>query len=155
MLDYNYNEFIDLPAYTQSEMNAAISVLQQRKMSGLDITHKFEEQYAEKVGVRYAIGCCNGTAAMLEALWACGVGEGTEIIAPAMTYWASVYPAYTLGATVKFADIDPDTLCISPDAIQSLISEKTRAIVVVNLYGHPCDMVSILQIATQYNIQVI
>jgi dTDP-4-amino-4,6-dideoxygalactose transaminase len=88
-------------------------------------------------------------------MWACGVGRGTEIIAPTLTYWASSLPALSLGATINFADVLPDTLCIDPADIEHRIGRYTRAIVVVHNHGYPCDMRPIMAIARRHKIKVI
>ena len=88
-------------------------------------------------------------------MFGCGVGVGDEIISPSVTYWASCLPAFSLGATVVFADIDPDTLCIDPNDIEHRITERTKAIVAVHYCGHPADMDPIMEIARRHNIKVI
>ena len=97
----------------------------------------------------------SGTASLQAAMFGCKVGVGDEIIAPSVTYWATILPCYSLGATVDFADIDPQTLCINPNDIEHRIKENTRAIVVVHYCGHPCDMDPIMDIARRHNIKVI
>ena len=121
--------------------------------SGTEITKLFEKEFAEWIGSDYALGTCNGTAALLAAMWACGVGAGNEVICPSMTYWASALPAQALGASVNFADIEANSLCIDPDDIEHRISKKTRAIIVVHYAGHPCDMDRIMPIAGKYGIK--
>ena len=86
---------------------------------------------------------------------AAGVGVGDEIISPSVTYWASCLQALSLGASVVFAEIDPDTLCIDPNDIEHRISERTKAIVAVHYCGHPADMDPIMEIARKHNLKVI
>lgn len=143
------------PIVTEEDEQAILDVIRAGATSRIDITQKFETEYANWVGSRYALGYCNGTASLLGAMWACGVGAGDEIIAPGMTYWATAAPALSLGATVNFADIDPNTLCINPADIPHRISPRTKAIVVVHYAGHPCDMDAIMAIARKHNIKVI
>lgn len=143
------------PIITEEDEKAVLSVLHDRSMSGTDITKRFEKEMAAWLGVEYALGFCNGTAGILGALWACGVGAGDEVICPSMTYWASAAPALSLGAAVNFADIDRKTLCIDPDDIEHRIGPRTRAIVVVHYAAHPCDMDRILPIARKHGIKVI
>lgn len=143
------------PIVTAEDEQAVLDVLRRGAMSGLDVTLKFEKGVAEWLGVKYALGSCNGTASLLGAMWACGVGVGDEIVCPSVTFWASAMPALSLGATVNFADIDPDTLCIDPADIEHRIGERTKAIVVVHLYGHPCEMDAILEIARRRGVKVI
>ena len=89
------------------------------------------------------------------AMFGIGIGRGDEIICPSITYWASALPVYSLGGTVVFADIDPETLCIDPNDIKERISERTKAIVVVHYAGRPADMDPIMEIARKQNIKVI
>ena len=143
------------PIITEEDEKAVLSVLHDRSMSGTDITKQFEKEMAAWLGVEYALGFCNGTAGILGALWACGVGAGDEVICPSMTYWASAAPALSLGASVNFADIDRNTLCIDPNDIEHRIGPRTKAIVVVHYAAHPCDMDRILPIARKHGIKVI
>lgn len=143
------------PIVTAEDEAAVLDVLRRGAMSGNDVTRRFEADACEFFGVRHALGYCNGTAALLGGMWACGVGLGTELIGPSLTYWASVMPAWGLGATIVFADCLPDTLCIDPADIEHRITERTRAIVVVHNYGHPCDMDAILPVARRHGVKVI
>jgi len=143
------------PIVTEEDEQAVLEVLRAGKMSGTDITQQFEREFAEWHGVEYALGHCNGTAALVAAMWACGVRRGDEVIAPSLTYWASAVPALSLGATPVFADVERDTLCIDPADVARKITSQTRAIVVVHYCGHPCDMDRIMALAEPRGIQVI
>ncbi len=143
------------PVVTREDEDAVLEVLRAGTMSGTDVTRKFEREFADWMEVDYALAFCNGTAGLLSAMWACGVGAGDEIVCPSMTYWASAAPALTLGATVNFADIEEDSLCIDPSDIEHRLSDRTKAIVVVHYAGHPCDMDRILEIARRRGVKVI
>jgi len=143
------------PIVTDEDREAIVDVLDNRAMSGTDITKEFEKEYASWIGAKYALGYCNGTSALHAAMWACVVGAGDEIICPSMTYWASCTAALSLGAAVNFADIDPETLCIDPKDIEHRIGPKTKAIVVVHYAGYPADMDVIMEIAGRHNVKVI
>lgn len=143
------------PVYTQEEEDAVIDILRNRKMSGFDVTMEFEEEFAKWLGVKYALGFNNGTASLMAAMYGVGVRQGDEIICPSVTYWASCAQAMALGATVVFANVRKDTLCIDPDDIERKITDKTRAIIVVHYLAHPCDMDRIMEIARKHNIKVI
>lgn len=151
----DHNAMFKWPIITGEDENAVLEILRSGAMSGTAVTRLFESEFAGYLGVRYALGCCNGTAAIQEAMWACGVGIGDEVICPSMTYWASCTSALALGATVNFADIDQDTLCINPADIEHRISPDTKAIIVVHYAGHPCDMDPIMEIAGRYGVKVI
>ena len=148
-------ELFKWPIVTAEDESAVVDVLRAGTMSGTDITQIFEKEYAAWNGTKYALGCCNGTAALTEALWACGVGAGDEVICPSMTYWASATPVIALGGTVNFADIDRNTLCIDPEDIEHRIGPRTKAIMVVHYAGHPCDMDRIMTIAEKHGLKVI
>lgn len=143
------------PIVTDEDREAIVKVLDDRKMSGTEITKEFEKEYAAWIGAKFALGYCNGTAALHAAMWACGVGAGDEIICPSTTYWASCTAALSLGAAVNFADINSDTLCIDPNDIEHRIGPKTKAIVVVHYAGYPADMDTIMEIAKRHNVKVI
>jgi len=143
------------PIITEEDEMAVVEVLKRRAMSGVDVTRKFEEEFAKWNGTKYALGFNNGTASLLAAMYGAGVGHGDEIIAPTITYWASCTQAFSLGATVVFANVDPDTLCIDPEDIKKKITPRTKAIVAVHYLAHPCDMDAIMAIAEEYGIKVI
>lgn len=154
-LDKTKDELFKWPIVTKEDEDAVIDVLRRGAMSGTDVTKQFERDWADWMGVKYALGYCNGTSSLHAALWACGVGSGDEIICPSMTYWASCASALSLGAAVNFADIDPETLCIDPDDIEHRIGPRTKVIVVVHYAGHPCDMDRIMEIARRRNVKVL
>jgi dTDP-4-amino-4,6-dideoxygalactose transaminase len=143
------------PTVTAEDEQAVLEVLRAGSMSGTDITRQLEAEYAAYQGTQYALAFCNGTAALLAAMYGCGVRRGDEIIAPSITYWASALPAFSLGATVIFADIDPHSLCIDPEDVEHRITSHTRAIVVVHYCGHPADMDPIMAIARGHGVKVI
>lgn len=143
------------PIITKEHEDAIIKVLRDRSMSGTDITKQFEAEYSKWEGCKYALGFSSGTASLQAALFACKVGVGDEVIMPSITYWASGLQAFSLGATVVFAEVQPDTLCIDPDDIEKKISDRTKAIVVVHYMGYPADMDRIMAIAEKYNVKVV
>lgn len=120
-----------------------------------EYVNKFEKEFASYIGVDYATGVCNGTVAISLALAALGIGQGDEVIVPTFTYIASVNPIVQLGATPIFVDSCRDTWQIDPEDVKKKITSKTKAIIVVHLYGHPCDMDEIMKIAKQNNIFVV
>lgn len=115
----------------------------------------FETKFAEYLGVKHALACCNGTVALHAALLALGVGPGDEVIVPTLTYVAAANAVTYTGATPVFADSDPDTWNIDPEKLESLITPKTKAIIPVPLYGHPCDMDPIIDVAKKYGLFVV
>ena len=99
-----------------------------------------EAEWAEYCGVPHAIGVGNGTEALGLALRALGVGPGDEVITVAFTFIASIEAIYHVGASPVLVDIDPASFCISPEALADAITDRTRAVMPVHLYGHPADM---------------
>jgi len=148
-------DLFNWPIITEEDERAALEVLRAGTMSELDITERFEAEWAEFQQTSFALAQVNGTEALLTAMFACGIGRGDEIICTNMTMWASALPAFSLGATVVFADIDPVTLCIDPGDIEHRITERTRAIVVVHYCGHPCDMDAVMAVARKHDLKVI
>jgi len=116
---------------------------------------RFETAFADWCGVRYGLAVTNGGAALHCAVAACGVGPGDEVIVPAHTYIASNLAPVWLNATPVFADLDPATLNICADTIRERITERTRAIVAVHMYGRPCDMDEIMALAAEHDLMVV
>jgi perosamine synthetase len=143
------------PVVTDRHEQAVLEVLRAGQMSGIEITKEFERKYAEALGRKYGLAYHNGTAAILGGMYGLSIGVGDEVIAPSITYWASVVQAYTLGATPVFADVDPDTICIDPKDIEHRITPRTRAIVVVHYASMPADMDPIMRIAARHNLKVL
>lgn len=115
----------------------------------------FENAFASYIGVKYATGVCNGTVAIHLAMVALGIKPGDEVIVPTFTYVASANPILMVGATPVFVDSLKEGWQMDPEDIRRKITERTKAIVAVHLYGHPCDMEAIMQIANEHNLIVI
>ena len=88
------------PIITSEDEDAVQDVIRKGKMSGTDVTQEYEKEFAAWQGSKYALGCSSGTASIHSAMWACGVGRGTEIICPSLTFWASALQALNLGAAI-------------------------------------------------------
>lgn len=151
--------FVDLKSQYQSikpEIQAAINAVLDRGdyILGQDVK-LFEEEFSAICEVKHTIACSNGTDALVMALQACGIGSGDEVITVANTWVSTVFAITTVGAKPVFADIDPDTHLIDLDSIRASLSNKTKAILPVHLYGQACDMTSIMQIAKEKNLKVI
>ncbi len=143
------------PIVTKEIEESVLEVLRAGKMSDIDVTQRFEEEFAKWHGVKYALAHNNGTSAIHSAMFGLGIGHGDEVICPSITYWASCLPVYSLGGTVVFADIDPETLCIDPKDIEHRITERTKAIIAVHYTGMPADMDAIMDIARRHRLKVI
>ena len=115
---------------------------------------EFEEKWAKWMGAKMAISCTNGTAALHIAISPLGIGPGDEVIVPSYSFIASSFSVVQAGAIPVFADVTEDHT-IDPDSIEKLITDRTKAIVVVHLYGTVADMGPILAIAKKHNLKVI
>lgn len=123
--------------------------------SGGKYVTEFESAFAEFCGTRYAASCCNGTVALHLALMALGIGAGDEVIMPVITYIATANAVKYVGATPIFVEVDRDTWNIDTKKIEEKITSKTKAIIVVHLYGNPVDMDAVMKIAKEHNLYVI
>lgn len=116
---------------------------------------KFEEHFADYCNVKFSIGVGNGLEALTLGLRALDVGENDEVILPSNTYIASLLSISAVGATPILVEPDPSSYNIDPTKIEENITTKTKAIMVVHLYGQACDMDPILEIAKKYNLRII
>jgi len=116
---------------------------------------KLEAEVAAYHGLAYAIGCANGTDALLLALRACGIAAGDEIITTPFTFISTAEVAAQIGVRPVFVDITPDTFNIDPAKIEAAITPRTKAVIPVHLFGHPADMTPIMAIARKHGLKVI
>ncbi len=116
---------------------------------------RFEKGFGEYIDAPYSTSVCNGTVAIHLALAALGIQSGDEIIVPTLTYVASVNTIVQVGAVPVFADSLEKTWQVDPVSIRQKITPKTKAIMAVHLYGHPCDMQPILDICKEHNLYLI
>lgn len=113
---------------------------------------KFEQSFADYIDIKYAASVCNGTVALHLALISLGIGPGDEVIVPTLTYIASVNAIMYTGAVPVFVDSLSSTWQMDPAEVEKKITSKTKAIMVVHLYGHPCDMDAIQRLTKNNNI---
>jgi perosamine synthetase len=116
---------------------------------------QFENNFSKFTGIKNSVAVSNGTVALHVALLALGIGNDDEVIVPTFTYIASVNAIQYTGAKPVFIDSNPDTWQIDTKKIEEKISPKTKAIMAVHIYGHPCEMEEILKIVNKHNIFVI
>lgn len=121
---------------------------------GKNVT-EFEKEFAGYIGTKHAISVGNGTDALVIALKALGIGEGDEVITSTFTYFASAECISAVGATPVFVDVEKDTFNIDPDKIEEKITERTKAIIPVHIFGQSADMDKINIIAKKHNLKVI
>jgi dTDP-4-amino-4,6-dideoxygalactose transaminase len=138
------------------EAAAVNAVLQSRWLTMGSVTQEFEKEFASYVGAKYAIAVTNATAALHLACIVVGLGPGDEAVVPSLTFVATANAVRYTGATPVFADIvGEDDLNISYQAIERVITRRTRAILVMHYGGYACDMASIMELAREHNLKVI
>ncbi len=115
----------------------------------------FCREFADFIGARHGMLLANGTVTLQCALQAVGVLPGDEVIVPALTWVATAQAAIDIGSNVVMVDIDPETYCMDPAAVEAAVTPKTKAIVPVHLYGCMCNMDAIMDIAGRYNLKVV
>jgi dTDP-4-amino-4,6-dideoxygalactose transaminase len=116
---------------------------------------KFEDKISDYCNTTYAVGCASGTDALVLALKALEIEKGDEIITTPFTFFSTVSCIHRVGAKPIFVDIDPRTFNIDPSKIESSITSKTKALIIVHLFGQPAEMDRIIDIARKYNLRVI
>ncbi|MDE5719788.1 MAG: DegT/DnrJ/EryC1/StrS family aminotransferase [Paramuribaculum sp.] len=140
----------------KEEMDAAIGQV----MSGSAFVRgpqvgELESELAAWMGVGHCVTCGSGTDALMLAMTAIGIGPGDEVIVPAFTFGAVAESVALRGGIPVFADVDPLTFNMDPSSVERLISERTRAIVPVHLFGQPCDMPPLLELAGRHGLAVV
>ncbi|QDG51714.1 DegT/DnrJ/EryC1/StrS family aminotransferase [Persicimonas caeni] len=151
--------FIDLHAQHQpirAEIDRAIAeVLDSGQFIRGPFVRRFEEKVAEYVGVKHAIGVSSGTDALLASLMALGVGPGDEVITTPFTFCASAECILRVGAEPVFVDIDPATFNLDAGLVTEAVTDRTRAILPVHLFGQCCDMDAIMDVARAHDLFVV
>lgn len=116
---------------------------------------KFEDQFANFTGAKFAIACSSGTTAIHLALASLNIGPGDEVILPSFTMISTILPVIYTGATPILVDVEDSTGNIDPNLVEKKLTHKTRAIIPVHINGHPADMTSLLNLAQKYNLSII
>jgi len=151
--------FVDLKAQYNSikaEIDTAVSdVIEQTAFIGGEMLKKFEDSFAQFCGVKHCIGVGNGTDAIFLALKSLAIGSGDEVITSAFSFIATSEAISMTGAKPVFVDIDPETYTIDVMQIESKITERTKAIIPVHLYGRPAEMSQIRELAGKFDLRII
>jgi perosamine synthetase len=116
---------------------------------------RFENEFSKYSDCNYGVAVSNGTVALHLALVALGIGKGDEVIVPDLTFAATINTVLHANATPVIVDVEEESWCIDPKAIEKAITSKTKAIIPVHIYGQACDMEAIVEIAKKYNLQII
>ena len=151
--------FSPWPQYLAADAQRLQEVLESRHWGGYPLPSRYAGEFAERFaamhGARYGLCVSNGTIALIAALQAAGIGFGDEVIVPAYTWDGTATAVLFAGGVPVFADVDPDTYCLSVDATRRAITPRTRAILPVHLAMRFADMDGLLQLAREYNLKVI
>jgi len=153
----NSEPFPMWPSFSQKAIESVSEPLKSGKVNYWtgELGTKFEKEWAKWNGVKYCITTTNGTSALHTAVASLGIGPGDEVICPSYSFIASSFCILQAGALPVFADVDKKSHTIDPNDIEDKITDKTRAIIVVHLYGIVADMESIMEIARKHNLFVI
>src|SRR5947208_2460741 len=143
------------PVLGDEETAAILGVLASGQLAQGENVAAFERRFAQVCHVREAVALSSGTAALHLALLAHEIGPGDEVITTAFTFAATATAILLAGATPVFVDIEPDTYTIDPDLVEAAITARTKAIMPVHLYGHPCNMQRLGAIAAFHGLVII
>jgi dTDP-4-amino-4,6-dideoxygalactose transaminase len=151
--------FINLPKIGEEEVQAVVKVLRSGMLtSGLGAgptVTEFEKGFAKMAGAKHAVAVNTGTAALHAAIMAVGVKQGDEVILPSFTFVATAEAVALAGAKPVFADIDPKTYNLSPQAVEKALTKKTKAILPVDLYGYSAEMEPLRKIADNHGLALV
>ncbi len=149
--------YVGAPDITSKEVDAVTKAIKSGWVSGNGpYVEQFEKAFAEKVtGTKYAVSTNSGSSALLLSLMALGIGEGDEVIMPTFTMIATANAVSFLGAKPVLVDVDPQTWNIDPSQIEEKITPRTRAILVVHIYGLTCDMDPIRSLAKKHDLWIV
>ncbi len=145
----------DYKRHEEEYLNALKTCCEESSFSGGKYADEFEEEFAEYSGAKHVLGLNNGTSALHCAMAALGIGPGDEVIVPANTYIATAWGVSYTGATPVFVDCTADTWEIDPSRIEEKITDRTKAIIGVHLYGQPFDFPAVKAIADKHGLFVV
>lgn len=151
--------FLDLRAQyaaIRDEVDAAVArVVESQQFILGPVVERFEAEVAERLGVRHAIGCASGTDALLLTLQSLGLEPGDEVIVPAFTFFATAGAVWNAGLRPVFADVDPATFNLDEGSVRAAITDRTRAVIVVHLFGQMADMRPLIALAESKGLALI
>jgi perosamine synthetase len=143
------------PYLDEREEELVLEVLRSGRLSLGPAIDRFEELFAERVGAPHAVAVSSGTAGLHLLCHAAGIGPGDEVITSPYTFVASANCFLFEGATPVFADVDPATLNLDPAAVEAAISERTKAVVAVDIFGYPCDLDELRTLCERHGLTLI
>jgi dTDP-4-amino-4,6-dideoxygalactose transaminase len=151
----DYNKAGNVPIINDKARENVNSLLDKDEISMSPIIEKFEHRFADYIGARYAVTANNGTAALEAAMFAVGIKPGDEVLVPSYTYWASAVSIVAARGIPVFCEVDKDTYNFDLEDARKKLTSRTRAIMVVHVWGNPCDMKAIMAFAKENNLKVV
>ncbi len=143
------------PVITARERELVLEVLDSRQLSLGPMLARFERAWAERIGVRHAVACSSGTAGLHMCLHAAGLGPGDEVITSSFSFVASANAVLFTGADVVFAEVDPQTFNMDPAAVEAAITPRTKALVIVDIFGYPAEIPALVDIAKRHHLAIV
>jgi len=151
----SHDEACRWPILTAEDEEAVLRTMRTGQLGVSDETAALEADFREWTGRKYAVAHCNGTSAIFGAMHAFGIEAGDEVIVPSATWWSSVMPILHFGGIPVFAELESECLGLDPEDIERRITDRTKAIVVVHLFGMPSKMDEIMELAERYDLRVL
>ncbi len=143
------------PHFTAQDEAAVVQILRDGNVSTHPVIGELESGFAQLTGRQHAVAHCNGTAGLLAAFHALGLAPGDEVLVPTATFWASVLPMIWCGLVPVFCESEPETLGLDPEDVVRRITPRTKAMVIVHLWGLPCKVEELLEIARRHDLKVV
>ncbi|MDX6592316.1 MAG: perosamine synthetase [Gaiellales bacterium] len=143
------------PYVDAREEELVLDVLRSGNLALGPVHRRFEDAFAESVGTEYAVSCSSGTAGLHAALHRLGLDSGDEVITSSFSFIASANVILFQGATPVFAEMDENTFNVDPDAVEAAITERTKAILPVHIFGYPCDIERLNEIARRNGLAIV
>lgn len=143
------------PVIGDRERELVDAVLQSRQLSLGPTVTAFERMWADRIGVKHAVACSSGTAGLHCCLHALGIGPGDEVITSSFSFVASANVILYTGATPVFADVDPLTFNMDPAAVEAAITPRTKALLIVDIFGYPADIPALVEIAERHGLGIV
>lgn len=143
------------PVLTSDDEEAVVQIMRDGDISTHPVIRELENDYRRFSGMPYALAHCNGTSALMAAFWAIGLKPGDEVLVPSATFWASVLPLVWFGAVPVFCESESERLGLDPGDMEKKITSRSRAIVVVHLWGMPSKMTEISALAQKHGLKII
>ena len=143
------------PVIGDRERELVDGVLRSRQLSLGPTVTEFERMWADRIGTKHAVACSSGTAGLHCCLHALGIGAGDEVITSSFSFVASANVIVYTGATPVFAEVDPLTFNMDPAAVEAALTPRTRAILVVDIFGYPADVLALIAIAERHGLAIV